>query len=44
MVNNMTINGVGYELNTTTVSDAKVDIASDPDTGARTSNGIVDQK
>ena len=40
----MTINNVGYELNTATVSDVQVDLASNPDTITQTSNGMIDQK
>ena len=40
---NMTINDVGYELNTVTASDAEVKFTSDPDRITRTNNGITHQ-
>ena len=43
-VNKMTINDVGYELNTATTSDAQIDLARDPDTVPHSSNGTMDQK
>ena len=44
VVNNMTIKNVGYELHTATVSDAQVNLVSDPDIVTLTSNRIIDQK
>ena len=41
---NMTINDVGYELNTSTASDAQVKFARDPDTITCISNVINHQK
>ena len=38
-VKNMTINNVGYELNTATASDAQIYFASNPDKSTHTSNG-----
>ena len=43
-VKNTTINYVEYELNTATASDTQVDLESDPDTVAHTSNIIIDQQ
>ena len=42
-VKNMKMNDVGYELNTTTKSDAQVNITSNLDTVTHTINGIIDQ-
>ena len=38
---NMTINDVGYELNTETTSEAHVELASNPDVINHTKNGIT---
>ena len=40
----MKIKDVGYELNTATMSDAQVGLASNPDIVTHTSNGIMDQE
>ena len=42
-VKNMKMNDVGYELNTTTKSDAQVNITRNLDTVTHTINGIIDQ-
>ena len=44
VVKNMAINDAVYELNTSTISDARGDLISDPDTVTHTSNRILEQK